>query len=104
MNDTPGEFKVNEQGKLLFKPALNWPIEDLVVRIARIICHDQTFQPFRKNEGRDDSWVLDNGNNWWFHTAPEEGEGWYDIVYRYYRNNDYRPKLEAVGAALIWLV
>lgn len=103
LNGNPGEFRVNEQGALLFKPVLNWPIDELVVRVARIICHDQTFQPYRKNEGEDDSWVLDLSNNWWFHMTPEEGEGWYDITYRYSSSQD-RSKLEALGAALVWLI
>ena len=102
LNDNPGEFRVNEQGALLFKPVLSWPIEELVVRVARIICHDQTFQPYSKNKG-DDDWVLDSGNNWWFHRNPEAGEGWYDVTYRYF-HEDGRAKLEALGAALVWLI
>jgi len=104
LNDKPGEFEVATQnGRLYFKPTRNWPVEELAQRIADIIC-DSRFEPFRKNKGSDEDWTLDSGNNWWFHMAPDKGEGWYYIAYRYCCESRDKTKMEALGAALIWLI
>lgn len=115
LNDKPGKFHVDEMGRLFFKPVRNWPIEELVVRISAILCSNNIrFEPFRKNPPSDKSWVLDDSNNWRFNQArpDQQGEVWpedeedgpvYFIFKRYY-NDSQRPALEAIGAALVWMV
>ena len=102
LNDKPAEFHI-EAGRLFFKSPRNWPVEELAQRLADIVCNSR-FEPFRKNKGSDEDWTLDSGNNWWFHMAPDKGEGWYYIVHRYYHEPSDRVKLEALGAALVWLI
>ena len=60
-----------------------WPEKQLAVRVAEIVhglhSHLLSFKPYENK----DTWVLDNGNDWWLKPM---GDNTYELHYRYERS------------------
>ena len=90
---------VEEIMSITFKVRSTWKEEEVVLRVAGIVCHIPN--PMVRSHSNGFKWQLDGSNDWWMDIDPWPDEAYYNCIldYRY----DSGEMVEALQIFLRWL-